>query len=45
MIPLAEKFMHGKLHDGQNKQQSSLAPYFKDNLKERELARVTHGIP
>ena len=45
MIPLAEKFMPGKLHDGQNKRQSSPVPYFKDNLKERELARVIHGIP
>ena len=45
MIPLAEEFIPGKLHNGQNKRQSSLAPYFKDNLKERELARVIHGIP
>ena len=45
MIPLAEKFIPEKLHNGQNKRQSSLAPYFKDNLKERELARVIHGIP
>ena len=45
MIPLAEKFIPGKLHNGQNKRQSSLVPYFKDNLKERELARVTHSIP
>ena len=45
MIPLAEKFIPEKLHNGQNKRQSSLVPYFKDNLKERELARVIHGIP
>ena len=45
MIPLAEKFIPGKLHNGQNKRQSSLVPHLKDNLKERELACVIHGIP
>ena len=45
MIPLAEKFISGKLHNGQNKRQSSLVPCFEDNLKEREFARVIHGIP
>ena len=45
MIPLWEKFIPRKLHNGQNKRQSLLVPYFKDNLKERELARVIHGIP